>query len=231
MLGSTVFILFIMLIAAANLCLGFAAAVAFGLGPQRWPTFERRPVPAKDDAPREEARVPTSTPANVASTPTVPQVQLTPSNDPAPINAAPLTLAEHAQAMARTFELFNTELTDWDQRRQQDDVAIEDLNNAAIELGSLASGYLEQFQTRCEAMGAELGDSTDAQDAHAEVRAVVGQLAQQISVLCAELGSLQFEQGDSLTANEKLTNGLTEVQAALSTAQVQLQGSLRLLEQ
>lgn len=236
MLGSTVFILFIMLVATANLCLGFAAAVAFGLGPKQWPVMESH-IAAHDHAgessaashspvPSVQATAKDHAPAATVAAHAPPQPA---SSSPKVAEAPVVTLAERMEALTRTFDLCEAELADWDQRRHAGEVDIDNLTSAAIELNTLASGYIEQFQSRLESLDNTTDSDAESELARQEIRDSVAQLEQQLRVSCAELGSLQFEQGDSEAAQAKLTTALSEMQAVLAAARRQLQEPLAAL--
>lgn len=237
MLGTTIFILFIMLVAAANLCLGFAAAVALGVGPQAWPLAAQ--ISAAPHAEEHSAHVHASEPAHeeplpdesaCETTTPPPQVRLTVPDEvaktPTPV---PVTIDSLLVQLSRGFDLFEAELGDWDHRRREGEVDVDQLTNAAIELHSLASGYVDQFQNYIAQLDQFGAHDLTAVAAQNSIRQAANDLAAQLRTATAELGSLQFESGDDAAACAKLTTTLSQVSTALRAAREQLEEPLTAL--
>ncbi|HTN75439.1 MAG TPA: hypothetical protein VL096_09335, partial [Pirellulaceae bacterium] len=236
MLGTTAFILFIMLVATANLCLGFAAAVAFGVGPQTWPVLRFKSSAQETSAQQQESHAPEPTAKPVAAhTPAVPpepptQIRLTATEIEEPADASEAFSIENVLTqVARGFDMFEAELADWDQRRREVEPDVDYLTNSAIELRGLATSYLEQFQLCLEPLTKLPAFDPPEIAAQAEIRASGKELAAQLSLRCGELGALHFESGDDLTANEQLTTALTQLLTLLRQTRNRLEEPVTVL--
>lgn len=221
MLGSAALLMFILLVAAANLCLGFAAAAYLGVGPQSWPPkfFEKR----QEDAPIIDDVAPSlSAPVQPVAT-VEPQLTEIASDE---AESASHPLATVLEQLARGFDRLEAELADWDSRRRAETIDADSLANAVIELNGLASGYLEQFESSLLPLKSLPLCDTGTNAAHDEFDACTRELSQQLATVCAELGSLQFEEGDTDAAAEKLTTGLIQLLAALHASRNRLEEPL-----
>lgn len=207
---------FVILIAAANLCLGFAAAMYLGVGPKGWPAqlrIRRIKVADKhahadshdaheDHSPAPAAKTPKKEPAPIAKA----EPEAADDEDDA---AHPL--AQVLEQLARGFDHFEAELAHWDSQRRGDSLDADGLTNCAIELNGLASGYLEQLQACVAPLAAQRLADPAAVTARDEVHEATDALAQQLKMVCAELGSLQFETTTAHLAAGKLTTALMQV--------------------
>ncbi len=209
-------LLFIMLISAANLCVGFAAAMYLGVGPKTWPPkFDMGPPEPEEE--EHPAPAPVAPPEASAPEPVVQHCLTEPVEEPAP------PLPEHPLAvvleqLARGFDRFEAELASWDSRRREESLDADALTNSAIELNGLAAGYLEQLEASVAPLAAQRLADPAALAAREQVSEKASDLANKLNVACAELGSLQFEATDAHLAAEKLTTALTQVLALLHEA-------------
>ena len=205
-------LLFLMVISAVNLSVGYAAAVYLGVA--TWPPkldFGRKEA-EPDEVFTEYVPEPTSTPPAVQHTP----AEAVAEDEEAPAPEHPL--AALLEQLARGFDRFEAELAHWDNRRREETLDADALTNSAIELNSLAAGYLEQLQASVAPLAAQRLAGPAALRAREKVNSAAAELSQQLSVICAELGSLQFEASDAHLAAEKLTTALTQVLGLLHTA-------------
>lgn len=219
-------IAFVMLVAAANLCLGFAAAMYLGVGPSSWPPkfdFGQRGK-AEDTSPHEEHL--TSEPEPEAHAAETALEEAAPEDEPAAEALPQHPLAEVLTQLARGFDRFEGELASWDSRRREEALEADALTNSAIELSGLASGYLDQFQASLAALADQRLSDPAALRAREDVNAAANRLSTELSVVCAELGSLQFDAADPSVTGEKLTTALTQVLALLHAARNSLEEPL-----
>lgn len=260
MLGTTVFILFIMLVAAANICLGFAAAIALGVGPQAWPLIASATAPpaheenAPDHGPADAlqaehppepaspsaaAEVPAETTldaeaassADLPAPEATPQIRLTVEETAEPVAPVEATLESVLIQFARGFDLFEAELANWDQRRREEEADVDQLTNSAIELNGLAAGYLDHFQASVAALDAMVAEAPGIDLPRATLRQAGDELAVQLRTSIAELGSLQFEPGNVQEASERLDQALPRLLQSLHAICSQLEEPVALLVQ
>lgn len=220
------FLIFVMLVATLNFGLGFVAAMRLGVGPKSWPPELPdwrellRPIPPLPQVAAEPEPAPSEPPpaAEESITPDDPP----PEPEPAPRpERHPLSVV--LANLSRDFDRFEGELADWDNRRREEPLDADALTNSAIELSALAGGYLQQFQASLDQLDGLESDETQVLFCRDEIRAHANELSQQLQVICAELGSLQFEAGDPDLSAEKLTTALTQVFAALHQARDQFE--------
>jgi diguanylate cyclase (GGDEF)-like protein len=238
MLGGLMTVFFILLVAGLNLGIGFAAAMYLGVGPKTWPPA----WPAWDDPAEDEATLAPSDAApesievedlaaSLDALPTVDElpvepVREEPAEDSDDANPLEHPLATALTQLARGFDRFEGELADWDSRRRAEALDADALTNCAIELSGLAKGYLDQFQQTLDQLAELCGHDPRHADAREEIAASAGALSNQLRIVSAELGSLQFETDDPNLAMQRLTTTSTEVLAALHAARNRLEEPL-----
>lgn len=227
MAGSFLLVLFVFIVAAANLSVGFAAAVCLGVGPPQWRRFQLRRKDKLSPAP-DSAETPDDLPEASAEEPAVdePTAATEPEESDTEMLEAPPDEHPLSQVLAqlgRSFDRFESELAEWDRRRRAEVLDGDGLTNSAIDLNNLASGYLEQFQSALDPLAYLRTQDAAALAAREETTACATEASAQLRAVCAELGSLQFHGDDATAGAEKLHVALTQVLAVLHAARNRLE--------
>lgn len=193
--------LFLILIATANLCLGFALAVYCQVGPQRWP-WEEKADPTGDDhlplqlddanvqaevgAPPLPAVKEVPAPIAAGSPPShaVPEPEIIDTSSASATIASPYFAP--LRPLVRGIEKLDTELAEWEARQRESEQNAESFANAVVELGGLGVGYAQQFQTSVAALAPWASITEAAQDALAEMNMGLLDFEQQVQAIAAE---------------------------------------------
>lgn len=227
MAGSVLLVLFVFTVAAANLSVGFAAAVYLGVGPPQWRRFQPLQKNKLASAP-DSAETSDDLPEATSEEPVVGELAATTKSEESDVEAPEALPDEHPlsqvlEQLGRSFDRFESELAEWDRRRRADVLDGDGLTNSAIDLNSLASGYLEQFQTALDPLAYLRTQDAAVLAAREETTACATDASAQLQAVCAELGSLQFHGDDATAGAEKLNVALTQVLAMLHAARNRLE--------
>jgi len=227
MAGSVLLVLFVFTVAAANLSVGFAAAVYLGVGPPQWRRFQLRRKNKHASAPHS-AETPDDPPEASSEEPVVDEPPAIAEPEESVEEAAAASPDEHPlsqvlEQLGRSFDRFESELAEWDRRRRAEVLDGDGLTNSAIDLNSLASGCLEQFQTALDPLAYLRTQDAAVLAAREETTACATEASAQLRAVCAELGSLQFHGDDPAAGAEKLNVALTQVLAVLHAARNRLE--------
>jgi diguanylate cyclase (GGDEF)-like protein len=204
-------VLFIMLVAAGNLAVGFVAAVYLGLGPRRWPPESEPEVEADPESVVEEI---IEEIVEEEEPPAPPEVAF-PAIDP--LKQPLVALVEQ---LSRGFDHFAAELADWDSRRR-DGLEGDTLGNAAIELHGLTGAYLEHFQAAMLPLAALEFANQASSAARSSVEAAIDELATQLNQIRADL-----QRPNEVVTTDQLTTALIQVLAVLHGARDHLEEPL-----
>jgi GGDEF domain-containing protein len=194
--------LFLILIATANLGLGFALAVYCKVGPQRWPLewvakpnggdptneHEATTVPVATAAPQAASSAKTAAivTKTIDESPTTTTAHQNSAPEPAPFAPADSPHVALLRPLLRGFDMVDVELAEWDARQRASEQDPDSLANAAVELGGLAVGYAQQFQNSVAALDQCAASSDAARDAFGEIDAELINLQQQMQAIAAE---------------------------------------------
>jgi diguanylate cyclase (GGDEF)-like protein len=228
-MSSNALLMFTLAVAGANFCVGFGSAIYAGLGPKTWPPkFFEKPPPKKKRAEEEEheaedehVQTPPATPAAATEekkNPTPPAAPEKPPEQP--------PLVAILESLAGSFDQFEAELAAWDGNHRQQQLNADGLTTSAIELNELASRQLDQFQQVLAPLSGYCLEDAAAVEARDAISKRGEELESHLRMVCAELGSLQFEGNDHAMASDKLTTAITQVFGVLHSARDYLEEPL-----
>jgi diguanylate cyclase (GGDEF)-like protein len=229
-MSSNALLMFTLAVAGANFCVGFGSAIYAGLGPKTWPPkfFEKppRPIAKKKRAEEDEHEAedehhetpPTAAAAAEEKKPAPPAAPETPPEQP--------PLVAILEQLACSFDQFEAELAAWDGNHRQQQLDADGLTTSAIELNEVASRQLDQFQQVLAPLSGYCLEDAAAMEARDAISKRGEELESHLRMVCAELGSLQFEGNDHAMASDKLTTAITQVFAVLHSARDYLEEPL-----
>ncbi len=217
MLSTLILILFLTLIAAANLSLGFALAVVAKVGPQSWPQWsDAEPAfTAVPDSPPSASPPPEAS----AAVPNAPLAATLPPATPATAKNHPLVTA--LNPLAHAFDQSELELLDWDRRRQE---CLEDAAALAVlaqEFESLIEGQATQFSAALVPLAEFANSSAESRSAFEQLGACLHEFAQQLRTLGVQWRQILVEDATARQVLDALFNArnqLEEPLAALAAA-------------
>jgi GGDEF domain-containing protein len=204
-MGSIAFLLLIIFVMGANLCLGFYCAVYFGYGPKTWPPTWTRQPSSPADAITKAAEVPAGKAADSRAVP---------SARP-PIDAL-LT------QLAGCLDQFDADTADWDQNRRGE-ISAKALGKAATKLERLVADFQSRFHTLIAPLAEWPAESPAAVEARDQIRAASDDLTVQFTKCASELADAKQASADLKSAQHRLTTLLSQVLAALHDARDRLE--------